>query len=212
MNSLNISDLALHFGAQQKTSELTAFIDFIRPLALRTVVEIGTKKGGTLLVWMLLASHDAKIISIDLPFGPFGGGDFTNELNAVLAFRRPAQQVMFIRADSHQPQTKDELVRILQGRAIDLMFIDGDHSYAGVKCDYEMYSPLVAPGGIVVFHDVLPHPGFPGVGVNRFWKELTEGRQFRTFLDPEHNIGYGMWGGIGVVAEPGPQPVNVAQR
>jgi predicted O-methyltransferase YrrM len=36
---------------------------------------------------------------------------------------------------------------------IDLLFIDGDHSYEGVKTDWDLYSPLLKSGSCVVFHD-----------------------------------------------------------
>jgi predicted O-methyltransferase YrrM len=36
---------------------------------------------------------------------------------------------------------------------LDLLFIDGDHSYDGVKSDWEAYKQLLRPGSIVVFHD-----------------------------------------------------------
>jgi predicted O-methyltransferase YrrM len=39
------------------------------------------------------------------------------------------------------------------GRTIDLIFIDGDHSYEGVKRDWELFVPHVSPFGVVVFHD-----------------------------------------------------------
>jgi predicted O-methyltransferase YrrM len=38
-------------------------------------------------------------------------------------------------------------------RKIDILFIDGDHSYEGVKKDWELFSPHVSEFGIVVFHD-----------------------------------------------------------
>jgi len=38
---------------------------------------------------------------------------------------------------------------------IDLLFIDGDHSYEGVKADWAAYAPLLAPGATVVFHDYV---------------------------------------------------------
>ena len=38
-------------------------------------------------------------------------------------------------------------------RKIDLLFIDGDHSYEGIKSDWELFSPHVAPFGTVIFHD-----------------------------------------------------------
>jgi predicted O-methyltransferase YrrM len=36
---------------------------------------------------------------------------------------------------------------------LDLLFIDGDHSYEGVKADWEAYKHFLKPGSIVVFHD-----------------------------------------------------------
>jgi len=47
------------------------------------------------------------------------------------------------------------------------LFIDWDHSYEGVKKDFEMYLPLVKEGGIVAFHDILSEEE-----VNRFWNEI----------------------------------------
>lgn len=37
--------------------------------------------------------------------------------------------------------------------SIDLLFIDGDHSYAGVKADWEAYQGFLRTGSVVVFHD-----------------------------------------------------------
>ncbi len=38
-------------------------------------------------------------------------------------------------------------------RSLDLLFIDGDHSYEGVKADWSAYKRFLKPGAIVVFHD-----------------------------------------------------------
>jgi predicted O-methyltransferase YrrM len=63
-------------------------------------------------------------------------------------------------------------------RPIDLLFIDGDHSYDGVKRDWEAFVPFVSPFGVVVFHDTLwdlrPDPRYarPDMGVPRFVEEL----------------------------------------
>lgn len=49
---------------------------------------------------------------------------------------------------------------------VDLVFVDGDHSEAGCRLDWDLWSPLVAPGGVVAFHDARdgggPEPGLPG--------------------------------------------------
>lgn len=63
---------------------------------------------------------------------------------------------------------------------IDLIFIDGDHSYEGVKRDWELFLPHVKPFGIVVFHDTIwDLPPYKGkaratMGVPRFVDELRE--------------------------------------
>ena len=56
-------------------------------------------------------------------------------------------------------------------KKIDVLFIDGDHSYEGVKKDWEMYGPLVREGGIIAFHDALYHAD-KTEEVDVLWKEL----------------------------------------
>jgi hypothetical protein len=42
---------------------------------------------------------------------------------------------------------------VLQDIKIDLLFIDGDHSYEGVKLDFNLYSKILSPNGIIIIHD-----------------------------------------------------------
>jgi len=52
------------------------------------------------------------------------------------------------------------VVRQHCGRQLAFLLIDADHSYAGVKADFEAWAPLVAPGGTIVFHDyAMPDAG-----------------------------------------------------
>lgn len=63
-------------------------------------------------------------------------------------------------------------------RKIDLIFIDGDHSYEGVKADWDLFVPHVSEFGVVVFHDTIwdlrPDPKLSrsDMGVPRFVDEL----------------------------------------
>jgi len=63
---------------------------------------------------------------------------------------------------------------------IDMLFIDGDHSYAGVKRDWEMFVPHVREFGVVIFHDTIwdvrPPADWarPDMGVPRFVDELRQ--------------------------------------
>ena len=45
-----------------------------------------------------------------------------------------------------------EQVKSMTGH-LDLLFIDGDHSYEGVKADWEVYRHILKPGSIIAFHD-----------------------------------------------------------
>ncbi|OGD53078.1 hypothetical protein A3K80_04960 [Candidatus Bathyarchaeota archaeon RBG_13_38_9] len=54
-------------------------------------------------------------------------------------------------------------------KEIDFCFIDGTHSYQGVKRDFEMHSPFVRKGGLIAFHDIdcSKH-----LDIKRYWQEL----------------------------------------
>jgi predicted O-methyltransferase YrrM len=77
---------------------------------------------------------------------------------------------------------------------IDLIFIDGDHSYEGVKRDWELFLPHVKPSGIVIFHDTMwdlpPYTGTirSDMGVPRFVDELRQqGYQVLT-IDQDYGV------------------------
>jgi hypothetical protein len=63
----------------------------------------------------------------------------------------------------------------------------------------ELYAPLVRDGGLIAFHDVLPHTSVPGIEVDRFWRELRERYEHEEFVEPGSALGFAQWGGIGVL-------------
>ena len=178
--------------AKQKLLEFAELLSLVDKPSV--VVEIGTLRGGTLWAWTRVAAPDALIVSIDLPGGSFGGGYLEADMDRLRAYARANQQVELLRADSHSPQTLNRLESLLAGREIDVLFIDGDHSYEGVGTDYNLYSPLVKQSGMVVFHDVLPHPSWPDCQVHRFWNEIKNSSRHAELVDRSD-----LWGGIGVL-------------
>lgn len=157
------------------------------------ILEIGTALGGTLFCFSKLAPDDATIISIDLPGGKFGGGYPERKEPLYRSFKKERQKLFLLREDSHTEKTLDKVKAILNGKQIDFLFIDGDHSYEGVKKDFEMYSLLVKKEGVIVFHDVALNGKEELVGgAPRFWREIKNNYQYSEFVSNINRDGYGI--------------------
>ncbi len=201
------------FYAIQNHVELREFLQLVAALCPQIVVEIGTARGGMFYAFAQVAADDATLISIDLPGAPNCGGQTPRERELFRTFLKPGQSAHFLAADSHDVATLSELKALLGGRRIDILFIDGDHSYDGVSSDFDMYAPFVRPGGLVALHDINLTSAEWDVGTGDFWRELSGRYEGRAIVDAagtcsvdEANDKEYAWG-IGVVtmpATPGP--------
>lgn len=184
----------------QKRSEFAPFLALLLRTRPRRVIEIGRGAGGSLWALCRAATDDATIVSVDLPGGPYGGHDADAEtLSRYRSYASPGQDLHLIQGDSRAAETASA-VRAVVDRA-DLLFIDGDHTFEGAKRDYETYLPAVRGGGLVVFHDILPHDDYPEIEVHRLWRELR-GRKLEIVSPAEVTAEGGRWGGIGVLVAP----------
>jgi len=61
-------------GLLQNRLEILSFCEVLKKKKPKNICEIRTFKEGTLFLWSQIATINAKIISIDLPGGPFGCG------------------------------------------------------------------------------------------------------------------------------------------
>lgn len=118
----------------------------------KKVLEIGAFYGATLWNWIEYNDNLETLISIDLPIPP-SDGRYKEMLKSRALWKgwTDANNVKFvdIQGDSHAQSTLDKV----KYEKFDFIFIDGDHTYEGVKKDWEMYGPLINEGGIVAFHD-----------------------------------------------------------
>ena len=73
-----------------------------------------------------------------------------NDLDNEESFYRKNFYPRFIKSTSEEAYY-DFFVR--QDIKIDVLFIDGDHSYEGVKTDFELYSNILSDKGIIIIHD-----------------------------------------------------------
>jgi predicted O-methyltransferase YrrM len=175
----------------QIRSELLLWATEIAGLRPRNAMEIGTCNGGTLFLLCRLAHSNARIISLDYHRGRLGGA----RKAIYYSFVRDHQRLHLIHGDSHSARTHSRIARKLGPAKLDFLFIDGDHSYEGVKCDFEMYSPLVRPGGVIAFHDIVAHPPEAQCHVKEFWDDVKQRYRHKEIIDNPHQ----QWAGIGLL-------------
>lgn len=182
------------FGALQKWEELAQLIELVDKAQPRTILEIGLGKGGTLWAWSKISSVK-HIISLDLPGGAWGGEEFPRT-SATLQYIKDNStcEISFIGGDSHNPDVIAKVKEILTVDPVDFLMIDGAHDYHGVSSDYANFAGLVRPGGILAFHDILPHDPKSGCEVEKFWNEVKIGKDTQEFCHAPLT-----WGGVGLI-------------
>ncbi len=184
---------AVNIKPLQVKSEIARLCRIVQELNPKTIVEIGTASGGTLFLFAHIANPE-RIVSIDLPQGPFGGG-YPSWKIPLLKSLGKKHVVQLIRADSHQEETLAKLRSFLGSGEVDFLFIDGDHTYRGVKLDFDMYSPLVRKGGVVALHDIVAHDANTGCEVGAFWSEIKQSHRHLEIIEDQNQ----RWAGIGVL-------------
>jgi hypothetical protein len=82
----------------------------------------------------------------------------------------------------------DSAAKDFDDATIDLLHIDGFHTYEAVKKDFETWLPKLSSRGVILFHDVNEYRG--SFGVWRFWQEIEATHPGRTrFLGNDHGLG-----------------------
>jgi MMP 1-O-methyltransferase len=66
----------------------------------------------------------------------------------------------------------------LWGRPLGLVFVDGGHTDEHAGADYEGWAPHLAPGGLLVIHDVFPDPADGGQAPYRIYRRALESGAF----------------------------------
>jgi len=183
----------------QRTWELQSLLGLVRRRQPRVVVEIGTYLGGTLSCWPIVSRPDASLISLDLPEKIDGFADLDDRAGNIARIRqslKAGQRLVEIIGDSHLADTRSRLDIVLDGAQVDVLWVDGDHSYAGVAADMQMYGRLVRPGGLIAFHDIHPSALYPSSQSHVYWQEIKTRHRTAEFIgDPADGSGMG----IGVV-------------
>ncbi len=162
---------AAMFDLHQIRSEIVRFLERARIERPHNICEIGTAEGGTNFLLSQALPTVSFMLGIDL---------FVKNKARLRYFSRPGQGVRYLDGPSSDPRTLAMVRRELGGLKLDLLLIDGDHRYEGVRSDFLAYRHFVRDGGLIAFHDIVSdHRALhgrqtgPWAGdVPRFWQKL----------------------------------------
>jgi cephalosporin hydroxylase len=136
--------------------ELDQLLTLYKALAPARVLEVGCWHGGTL--WHWLQQPGVTVVAVD---------DEMRSADDWQGWAMDAGSTLHsFQGSSHDP---DVIWEVSGLGPYDFVFIDADHSYSSVKADWFNYGQMVAPGGALVFHDILPRPNY---GVSEVWAEV----------------------------------------
>jgi len=132
----------------------------------RSLVEIGVMHGATTALLRGAMAPDGVVTGIDrhLP------GKLLVSFERLVAkhelARHPRGEAVLLREWSHDAARH-------WTAPIDFLFIDGDHSWAGLERDWQDWTSHLVPGGLVALHDSRPMPGREVYDSVRFTRDVV---------------------------------------
>lgn len=159
--------------AEDVFKDMTDHAEYLQSIAKGDIFEIGVRQGFSTGCFLIgLEKNGGHLFSLDIESVP--GQLFPGH-----------PQWTFIQGDSINVVSVKEKIPA----ALDILMIDGDHSYEGVKADLENYAPLVRVGGKIIMHDVVSAYD-PGVRVAADEFAAAHNYQFEIFKS---------WVGLGCI-------------
>ena len=151
-----------------------------------SILEIGSRFGECLEM-MARRMGKGRVVSVDLPgIQPWGYPDSEYTLRQRMYNLQSEFDAHLFIGDSSDPDIVSAVTAL---GPFDLVFIDGDHRYEGVKTDWINYGPL---GKVVVFHDIVKHPDGAknAPQVWKLWEEIEGNKS--TFIAKDSVMGLGV--------------------
>lgn len=184
-DSIKFTQQQMRFGSCQIPWEIEQVLGIMAKSRPDVLCEIGTLDGGTSLLFSKFLSSLKLLVCIDL---------YVKNKEMLKLLAPVAQTLRFIETSSYSDRAIKRLTKILDGRMIDILFIDGDHRYEGVKKDFLCYRPFVREGGLILFHDIVQDKGgaaWTG-GVPKLWQELSAHYPSQEIVQSHDQGGFGI--------------------
>lgn len=142
----------------------------VQEVSPKILVELGTHSGNSyfsLCQSVAKAGISTKCYAVDTWQGDEHAGQYSDEIFTQVNEHNQSQYAGFSRL---LRMNFDESVNYFTDESIELLHIDGLHTYEAVRHDFETWLPKLAPGAIVLFHDTNVRER--DFGVWKFWEEL----------------------------------------
>lgn len=174
----------------QYADEFEALLALYRRNAPQRVLEIGIRQGGTLYQWLRHAPAGSVVVGMDQPglrWGEAGSWQPDEWQTWAAAVGRELHLIM---GNSHDPAV---FAQAEQLGPYEFIYIDADHTYAGVAADFLAYRTLCRPGGVLVLHDIWPNRTDQGIQVPDYWQAITAaGLRCESITSTDHQDGRGL--------------------
>ena len=146
--------------------------ELIKNLKPKRFVELGTHKGDSYLAFCQAVKYyqtNTECFSVDTWQGDEHAGAYGENIYETLATYHDERYHTF---SSLLKMKFDEALPSIENGSIDLLHIDGLHTYEAVKYDFETWLPKLSNRGVVLFHDTVVKYG--NFKVWQLWDELLE--------------------------------------
>lgn len=163
--------------------------DLVKYLKPKVIVELGTHYGCSLFTFCQSIKDnklDCNVIAIDTWEGDEQAGFYGEEVYSVV--NKTIDKYFPMINVELKRMLFDDAVREFSDESIDVLHIDGLHTYEAVSNDFDTWLPKLNKNGIVLFHDIASYLGY---GSNKFWEELKSSNKYK-WLEFKHSWGLGV--------------------
>ena len=166
-----------------------AIVQMLRP---KCIVELGVQLGDSFLAFCQASKMlglETRCYGVDHWQGDPHTGPYGSE---VLTNLRDYHDPRYGGFSQLVPSLFDDAVKYLPDGAIDLLHIDGYHTYEASRHDFETWRPKLSSRSVVLFHDINVRE--KDFGVWKLWQELADLFPHFEFLHG-HGLGVLVFGG-----------------